>query len=211
MKLSLNLLPYQRSKLFLHATSVRDIMFVFLTALEYIQYWRGNPKALKRPYLLLDLEDTRRVFLVDKDKIISFGFRLNVKTQLSDITDPTNFVSGIYLRKYTITAREISEAKQILNSCSDKDYLYCYSALEEDTVISESTLYLFEHLLFSEWGYLRYDHDPSHAVEGFHPSEHLDVCFSHDISYKLGLKKVIEVSGMIDLINQKTRCAELIF
>ena len=62
-------------------------MFVFLTALEYIQYWRGNPKALKRPYLLLDLEDTRRVFLVDKDKIISFGFRLNVKTQLSDITD----------------------------------------------------------------------------------------------------------------------------
>lgn len=186
-------------------------MFVFLTALEYIQYWRGNPKALKRPYLLLDLEDTRRVFLVDKDKIISFGFRLNVKTQLSDITDPTNFVSGIYLRKYTITAREISEAKQILNSCSDKDYLYCYSALEEDTVISESTLYLFEHLLFSEWGYLRYDHDPSHAVEGFHPSEHLDVCFSHDISYKLGLKKVIEVSGMMDLINQKTRCAELIF
>lgn len=48
-------------------------------------------------------------------------------------------------------------------------------------------------------------------LRGVHPSEHLDVCFSHDISYKLGLKKVIEVSGMIDLINQKTRCAELNF
>lgn len=209
MKLFLNLHAYQRKKLFCYATSVRDLMFVFLTALEYIQYWRGNPKALKRPYLLLDLENTQRVYLVDKDKIISFGFRLNLKTHLSNLSDPKNYVSGIHLRKYLITAREISEAKQILNRCSDTDYLYCYSAIEENIMISENTLFLFEHLLFSEWGYIRYDHDPSHAVEGVHPSDHIDVCFSHDISYKLGLQKVIEVSEMIDLINQKTRCAEL--
>lgn len=209
MKLYLNLLPYQRNKLFLHATSVRDMMSVFLTALEYIQYWQGNHKVIKRPYLLLDLDDTQRVFLVDKDKIISFGFHLNVKTQKENLTDPTNFVSGIHLRKYPITSREISEAKQMLNSCSDNDYLYCYSALEEEITISKNSLYLFEHLLFSEWGYIRYDHDPSHAVEGYHPSDHLDVCFSHDISYKLGLKKGLEVSDMIDFMNQKTRCAEL--
>lgn len=60
-------------------------------------------------------------------------------------------------------------------------------------------------------GYICYDYDPWHAVEGFHPSDHKDVCFSHDISYKLGLQKVIEVSEMIDLFNQKTRCAELSF
>lgn len=211
MKLYLNLLPYQRNRVFLHATCVRDIMSVFLTTLEYIQYWRGNPRIKKRPYLLLDSDDTRRIFLVDRDKIITFGFRLNVKTQLFNMLDPANYVSGIYLRNYQITAREISEAKQILSNFSDNDNLYCYSALEEDTNISENTLYLFEHLLFSEWGYIRFDHDPSHAVDGYHPTDHLDVCFSHDISYKLGLKKEIDVSGMIDLLTPKARCAELSF
>ena len=209
MKLYLNLLPYQRSKLFQHSTNVKDIMFVYLTALEYIQYWRGNPRVVKRPYLFLDSDDTQRVFLVDKDKIITFGFRLNVKTQLLNVIDSTNCVSGIHLRKYQITAREISEAKQILSSCASTESLYCYHALEEDTDLSENTLYLFEHLLFSEWGYIRYDHDPSHEVENYHPADHFDVCFSHDISYKLGLKKAIEISEMVDLIKKKTPCAEL--
>ena len=73
MQLILNLQPFQREKLFSHVTNSREMMAVYLSALEYIQYWHGNSRVSRRPFMLVDLDETHRVFLVDKDKIISFA------------------------------------------------------------------------------------------------------------------------------------------
>jgi hypothetical protein len=158
---------------------------------------------------MVDLDETHRIYLVDKDKIISFLFVLNIKLNGFDLYDTNNYVKGIYLNNHKITAREISEARQILTNCADSESLYCYDILEEDTSLSIETLFLFEHLLFLEWGYLRFDHDPSHAIAKTHPAEHFDVNFNPLGSYKLGLKKQIEVNDFISMINKKTACAEL--
>lgn len=209
MKLFLNLQPYQRTKLFSCVTNTREMISVSLTALEYLQYWHGNTGTPKRPYMVVDIDDTHRIYLVDKDKIITFLFALNVKLKGYDLFDTNNYVTGIYLHSHKISAREVSEAKQILSNCADSESLYCYNILEEDTNLSLETLFLFEHLLFLEWGYLRFDHDPSHAIAGVHPADHFDVNFNPLGSYKLGLKKQIDVNDIFNMIYKKSKCAEL--
>ena len=185
------------------------MIFVYLSAIEYLLYWHGNIPKNKRPYMIVDLDDTHRIFLVDKDKIVSFSFVMNVKLCKSDMSDTNNYITGVFLRKHQITAREISEAKQILNSCNDLESLYCVSYLENNESLADNSLYLFEHLLFNEWGYLRFDHDPSHSREDIHPAEHFDVNFSPICTYKLGVNKQLEINEIINLINKKTACAKL--
>lgn len=209
MKLYLNLLPYQRTKLFSCVTNTREMIWVSLTVLEYLQYWHGNTKVPKRPYLLVDIEETHRIYLVDRDKIVSFSFAMNIKLKEHDLFDTSNCVTGIYLRSHRISAREVSEAKQILNNCTDSDSLYYYNVLGEDEDLSYETFFLFEHFLFFEWGYVRFDHDPSHAKGRIHPMDHLDINFTTYSTYKLELKKMVDVNDIVNMINKKTDCAEL--
>lgn len=209
MKLYLNLQPYQRTKLFSCVTNTREMISVSLSALEYLQYWHGNRKALKRPYMLVDTDETHRVYLVDRDKIISFSFVMNIKLNGFDLYDTSNYVTGIFLHSHKISAREVSEAKQILTNCSDSESLYCYNVLEEDANLSLETLFLFEHYLFFEWGYIRFDHDPSHAIAKIHPTDHFDVNFNPLSTYKLGLNRQIIVDDIIKMINKNTECAEI--
>lgn len=203
MRLYYNLQHYQRLKLFSFVHNSRDMISVCLYALEYLQYWEGN-KEIKRPYLCLDSEKTHRLFLVDVDKIISFGFDIRVK-----FNSEYNRVAGLFLHQYPITSREISEARQILSNNMDTQSLYCYNMLEEDSMILDTSLRLFEFLLFYEWGYVRYDFDPSSAKEGTHPVNHFDINFSKLISYKLGLRKKIELDEFIDMIDKEKDCCTL--
>ncbi len=210
MKLYLNLLPYQRTKLFSTVTNTREMISVTLNALEYLQYWHGNVKSPKRPYMLVDLDKTHRIYLVDKDKIVSFLFVLNIKVGDVDLFNINNYVYSIHLNRHKISAREISEAKQILTGCADSDSLYCFSANDVDSIYSIESFHLFEHLLFLEWGYLRFDHDPSHAIVDVHPTDHFDVNFTQRGSYKLELSKPFDVDDIIDFISKETRCAKVV-
>lgn len=205
MRLYYNLQHYQRLKLFSFVRNSRDMISVCLYALEYLQYWEGN-KEVKRPYLCLDPEGTHRLYLVDVDKIISFGFDIRVK-----LNEEFNRVVGLFIRQYPITSREISEARQILSNNLDVQSLYCYNMIEEDSMVLDTSLRLFEHLIFHEWGYVRYDFDPSNASVGVHPVNHFDVNFTKLFSYKLGLSKKIELEEFINMIDKEKDCRILGF
>lgn len=207
--LYLNLQKYQRSKLFSCITNTREMISVCLYALEYLQYWGGNKEVARRPYLCFDNDNTHRLFLVDSDRIISFALDLNVKVDNPRLDDPKNFIKGIYLRQHPITAREISEARQLLSNNIDPEDLYCYNMLEDDNSVLDASIHLFEHFVFLEWGYVRFDYDPVHSNGQLHPASHLDVNFSRSFSYKLGLKERIDVDALISIIRSDTNCAEL--
>ena len=145
------------------------------------------------------------------DKIVSFGLDLNIKIANPKLDEPKNHIKRISLRQNLITAREISEARQLLANNMNPQDLYCYNMLEDDATVLDTSLFLFEHLVFCEWGYIRFDYDPSHARGKRHPSSHLDVNFSRHISYKLGLKKKIDVDALINIIGSETDCGELDF
>lgn len=60
-----------------------------------------------------------------------------------------------------------------------------------------------------ETGYIRYDYDPVHENQKLHPLHHLDVNYSGSVTYKLGLKKHIELEEMRDILDVSTECKYL--
>ena len=208
MELYLNLEKYQRAALFKTVKTPLDMVEVYLSVLEYIQHWTGN-KQSKRPYLHVDLDKTKRVYLVDVDKIISFGFDLNIKVKNVNTDTGGNYINGVYLSHYNITPKEVSEAKQLLYACKVLNYGLYLDAFDDTIVISDAAQLLFEHLISFEWGYVRYDHDSANVKVGIHPEYHLDVNFSKISTYKFELNNKMKHEHMIDIFDKTKNCAKI--
>lgn len=61
-------------------------------------------------------------------------------------------------------------------------------------------------MLKTEYGYVRYDYDQEHCNGNLHPLNHLDVNFSSNVQYKLGLENTINLDTFIDILDLKTDC-----
>lgn len=65
-------------------------------------------------------------------------------------------------------------------------------------------------LFTTELGYIRYDYDEIHQNGNLHPLNHLDINYSSKGSYKLGLKKRIEIEEFLDILDVQTECRYVI-
>lgn len=214
MNIYLNLQVYQSRILFQEVKNTKDFLTVKLKLLEYLlTFWYGN-EDVHPPFLYINTERPQRVFLVNsnENKIVSFGFEFLVKTENYDTSLPTNYIKFINYRgkQGIITLQTVSEAQTLLQLYSERsDNLYCFTVLENDEKLSEESERLFEHILFSEAGYIRYDYDPKGYKPNTHPLHHFDVNFSEVVHYKLGLQKRMKMEDVSDILNLEKACAQL--
>lgn len=215
MKLYLNLEDYQAQVLFGEVADLKSFVMVKLKMMEYfLTCWDGN-KPIKRPYVCLDLE-MQRAFCVNAnaEKKYTFGFDLSPKTAIPMIDQSGNYIKSFNLkgRNCIATSVEVSQALTLLKLyTSREDNLYCYSATDNDEIIGDSSKQLFEYLMFSEAGYIRYDHDYQNFDAITHPEDHLDVNYSDPAHFKLGLKSPIKDEEVKNLLDLKKRCTLLDF
>ena len=71
---------------------------------------------------------------------------------------------------------------------------------------SEEIYRLIIKMLKTEYGYVRYDYDQENCNGNLHPLNHLDVNFSSNVQYKLGLENTINLDTFIDILDLKTDC-----
>ena len=68
-------------------------------------------------------------------------------------------------------------------------------------------------ILFKLWymedGYIRYDYDPVHENGRIHPLYHLDVNYSSNLTYKIGLKDALNMDAFQNFLDIKTGSAYL--
>ena len=206
---SINLLEYQSKVLFQEISDYKSFMKVELKLLEYLlTFWHGNME-LKTPYLYVDDKNLHRAFLVNQDghKIISIGFQFAIKTDLWDSTNSANRISHLNLlgENGKVTLRNVSEANSILASLPEKVSGSYYEANISES-IQDDSFRLFEYLLFTEPGYVRYDDDIRGYKPNIHPKCHFDVNFMPNISYKFGLRADICLEEIIQAIDKRKTC-----
>lgn len=63
-------------------------------------------------------------------------------------------------------------------------------------------LYLIEF----EPGYVRYDYDNEHFIPNVHPIHHLDINYSNNATYKIGLNKEFTTEMFINFVDKETDC-----
>lgn len=191
-------------------------MSVKLKVMEYMKaYWHGNTNTSK-PYIYVDT-DLDRVFLVNQDakKIVSFTFGYSINTADLDLAKETNAISRIGYKNQDceITEKMVSECQSILSDLSQRDDNIYWgqdmSIGDTDEEIDISSIRLFEHMLMQEAGYLRYDDDLIREKLPYHPRYHIDVNYSNNAHYKIGLGKQTTIDDLWYMLNKKTKCPYL--
>ena len=187
-----------------------------LKVLEYIKsYWHGNTN-MSKPYICVDTE-LDRVFLVNQDarKIVTFTFGYNIKTVDFDLAVATNAISRIGYKNQDgeITEKMISESQSILSDLAQRnDNIYWEQDMsigDTEDEIDISSIRLFEHMLMQEAGYFRYDDAPQDEKLPYHPRFHIDVNFSNNAHYKIGLGKQTTIDELLYMLQKKTICPYL--
>lgn len=158
--------------------------------------------------LILVIDKMSRLFFCLKDKIFTVNFPLKVKEK----NDQLEFLyNGFVIDSYTSSLLiSIFNKKDIIN----KGIEYLYEQVIEEFISYElndnnDTYYELINLFLSfEPGYLRYDLDKDHYVEGIHPLKHLDINYNDNNSFKIGIEDNVEIdiNWMIDFVNIKTNC-----
>lgn len=65
---------------------------------------------------------------------------------------------------------------------------------------------LLLYLLSFETGYLRYDHDENRADPILHPVDHIDLFYSSNSTFKIGLQDRIDVDDLKSILNINEKC-----
>ncbi len=181
-----------------------DCICTLLQIVDLILTWEvsEDEKTLTYPYILVDPDKFRRVFIVKHNSIVSL--HLPIGTASDD--------DGKYLfklRDKTLTPKIISHCKSFVNEynsdiiISPKDVADDVDIEDEDII---TALSLFKCLLTSEMGYLRYDYDTKTSASVFHPKYHLDINCSKLTTYKVGLNTALSLDEFVDIIKHDSPC-----
>jgi hypothetical protein len=150
-----------------------------------------------------------RIIFQEEDKIFSICFPFEIKKEVNNYT--------IFDRNLgEISNQELSLLNQIFNNdkiCNISDALESYGNLEflynEDDYPNmlwtlNEVWELVIKLITYEYGYVRFDHDPTNAKGKIHPLFHLDMSYCNHATYKFGLNKNLSLDQFTDIFNPET-------
>lgn len=209
MSLYLNLQKYQRDILLQEIKGIKTFYFVKLKAIEYLMtFWCGN-KTPVRPYLYVDDKKLHRLYIIDEDgcKIVSLGFNFLIKTYNKDLSAQNNGVTNLnYIgQKGNISLLNVSESQSILSELKFEENSY-YWGVDIGMAVSNDSIRFFESIIFSEPSYLRYDNSMLGYKPLIHPRYHFEVCFTPNVSYKIGLPQAIKQTDMENILDKNKFC-----
>ena len=164
--------------------------------------------------IILNIDKMSRVFYICKNKAYSIVFPFK-------ITTGTNFIMS-YKNVFTFDSHSISviiSTLKILQELSDLTNESCYNFIEPIMNIEDEEVnywIIIKMLLLMEDGYIRYDIDHAGYKKAFedekphtHPIHHLDVFYSANTTFKLGLKSELSHDGFLDTLDINTDCLYL--
>lgn len=166
--------------------------------------------------LIIAIGKFQRLFVIGERKIFSIQFPLSIsKSQVAGEAN-TFFLDGAPIDSYTIS-RVSTIIHHNFQNLDNDIYSLADSVLTEHSAIpnigsqtyQEIVWQLLKRLLLLEEGYIRYDHDPENFEPDTHPLHHLDIFYSPECTFKIGLDKSIEHALFVDILDASTRCRSI--
>lgn len=178
-----------------------------LKILELINTWgvSEDPSSVNMPYLYVDTDNLKRVFIVKNNQIVSFAFPFSMHIKPDTTGTP---VLSIHYRDMVLDDIIISKATSIASSLDKKKPSFASQIQSIDFTDSTQkvAVMITEVILSMEPSYLRYDYDKRGCKGVIHPLCHLDVNFNKAQTYKIGLYGEMSLDSFKNLLNQKTAC-----
>lgn len=182
-----------------------QIIELLMNSLKYMLLNQDIKRERVQGEIVLVIDKMSRLFFIKNDKFFSIVFPFTVKYE-----DTFTFS---FKNKMNIDGRLTSKVISLINN---KEFIssccFEFAAPISDYQEENDDNYwdFIRELLLMEDGYLRYDYDKEnydkHGQSDVHPLNHYDLFYSSNATFKVGLKKAIEPSELMDLLNTKTIC-----
>lgn len=166
--------------------------------------------------LVIVIGKFQRLFVMGERKIFSIQFPLSISRSQVASEANTFFLDGAPIDSYTIS-RVSAIVHHNFQDINSDIYTFADSVLTEHSAIpnigsqtyQEVVWQLLKKLLLLEEGYIRYDYDVENFDPETHPLHHLDIFYSPECTFKIGLDKSIEHAHFIDILDAGTKCRSI--
>lgn len=194
-----------------------DFLMLLVKFLEYLIYsCSGTDRAtinfhkyVNESGFLCVNGKMRRVFLISPTKYVSFHFPFDADKNYLEKGFVFYRIEDEFVR---IDYSVLSYLREILLLIQKDNSLE--NAFEIVWDAGEKLAFDFDKLLVSlmimEDGYVRYDHDMKNINGDIHPEYHLDIFYSKQATFKVGLKQKIMPKELYDFLDLKSECSYLV-
>lgn len=180
----------------------RDVISLLMKTLKIMSVYSNPGENSARGTITLIVSKMSRLFYVSDEKIFSIGFPFFVQEIEGVLTFKSHSHSNI-------DSKASSAILSFLNSTNilDTSEVLHFADPISDACMRDAELWsLFRDLLTFEDGYIRYDYDPKHFHAHRHPLNHLDVFYTTNSTFKLGLHNEIDGNYFADILDLTTDC-----
>lgn len=188
----------------------QDVILLLLETVKIISDNVGKT-ADGQSKVILYKDKMSRVFYETKDKFFSISFPFSIEQKGG------NFKIYDKVTELEIDSRRLSMLIRIFSSES-----HMALSLERvvDDILESAEDYEYQnidevwYLVFLLWnmedGYIRYDYDPLYEKGRIHPLNHLDINYSSEATYKIGIHRKISIKEFINILDIKADCAFIV-
>ncbi len=205
-------------KRYIKSSSIRhrlDLINIIISACEMINSNQfialKSIDELKDDYPFILIESTSRLYLFEKNKFFSVSFPFQINTEKSQVSFLSIPITLGILSIITSVLNDFDERQSIVELTENILDNEEYKALLKDE--QQTVEELIVCLLSYETGYVRYDYDPENynkykslGKPDLHPLNHLDINYTSNATYKLGIKSSIDIKRFLDCLDLNTNC-----
>lgn len=193
----------------------KDILVILLESLKLLLLGKVVEEEGKKGELTLVVDKMSRLVFAIENKIFSFNFPFVVEfyEESGTINRIYDSITGIEMDSRMISIMISIFNQDILNDNSLENFYYELDSISDisNKQYGINAVWLVVRKLISfECGYLRYDYDSKHEFGKIHPLHHLDINFSRNVTYKIGLNGLITAEELVDYLDTNTDCIYII-
>ncbi|PAE94836.1 hypothetical protein [Shouchella clausii] len=187
----------------------RHVIMLMLEAIPLLT----NGDVLERPsnnYIILRVDKMKRLFFVIENKIFSFNFPFNVEVH-EEKNNPIIYdsITDLELNALNLTVLK-SAFEETFYGNENQGILDLDSELMQviesfGTKPNKDQVWqILKTLQIFESGYLRYDYDKVRENGKLHPLNHIDINYTSDGTFKIGIKDILDCNTLIDILDVNT-------
>lgn len=189
----------------------KDIVLLLLDTLNILEF--GGQIVDEIGHIVIRIGKMSRVFYELNDKYFSIVFPFSIEKSNDAYTVHDTVLDVEIDNKMISLMRAAIEKVDFFNISIEAMLEYIYYEISDEGYTDKDVDNCYRmvlRLFTTELGYIRYDYDEIHQNGNLHPLNHLDINYSSKGSYKLGLKKRIEIEEFLDILDVQTECRYVI-
>jgi hypothetical protein len=180
-----------------------DSILLLMNSIKHMLIGNRVTQNDARGRMLLRISKMSRLLYFTQQKQFSICFPFRIESDRNSIISIYSSDGFVIDNKFSSEIIELSTGLRVLETRNAIDMAAAFEEIENP---SEGLWPVFLHLVSSEDGYLRYEHDPERADLTFHPLYHLDIFYDNSNTFKLGFRRKPNDYDLIDIIDISSQC-----